>query len=307
MPAHLRGKGRLDTLALGPEAWFVWRRTVFPDYLLRRIVTARCAGVDADIAGRRGGRRPRHRPADRCSADFSGGINITICPATSSSKSIARRWRIRSKRAARCLITVSSNSRRSSRRGGTVRRRRRKRCSNAWSRDGCPAETLARPKRGFGVPLRRWFGEGLVVWAREILLDSRTARARLDRPRARWRACCGSTRSARAITRSGSGRWCASNCGRAGTLTRAAASRRARNDARPVPRDDARRRRDASSRLGARTDRALGVDVDIITGRPLLFGGPRYAIDRSCPSRFCDRPTRATSSIAGSGAAGSAV
>ena len=35
MPAHARGKGRLDTLALGPEAWFVWRRTVFPDYLLR--------------------------------------------------------------------------------------------------------------------------------------------------------------------------------------------------------------------------------------------------------------------------------
>src|SRR5438046_1982555 len=38
LPAHARGKGRLSTLALGPEAWFVWRRTVFPDYLLRRIV-----------------------------------------------------------------------------------------------------------------------------------------------------------------------------------------------------------------------------------------------------------------------------
>jgi asparagine synthase (glutamine-hydrolysing) len=45
-----------------------------------------------------------------------------------------------------------------------------------------PAETLSRPKRGFGVPLRRWFGEGLVVWAREILLDSRTgARGWTDR------------------------------------------------------------------------------------------------------------------------------
>jgi asparagine synthase (glutamine-hydrolysing) len=37
-----------------------------------------------------------------------------------------------------------------------------------------PAETLRRPKRGFGVPLRRWFTEGLIGWAREILLDRRT-------------------------------------------------------------------------------------------------------------------------------------
>src|SRR5207237_1139071 len=35
---HARGKGRLSTLALGPEAWFVWRRTVFPDYLLESVV-----------------------------------------------------------------------------------------------------------------------------------------------------------------------------------------------------------------------------------------------------------------------------
>ena len=37
-----------------------------------------------------------------------------------------------------------------------------------------PAETLARPKMGFGVPLRRWFCEGLIGWARDILLDRRT-------------------------------------------------------------------------------------------------------------------------------------
>src|SRR5262249_7041790 len=43
-----------------------------------------------------------------------------------------------------------------------------------------PAETLARPKAGFGVPLRRWFAEGaggpggLSAWARDILLDRRT-------------------------------------------------------------------------------------------------------------------------------------
>jgi asparagine synthase (glutamine-hydrolysing) len=37
-----------------------------------------------------------------------------------------------------------------------------------------PPETLARPKMGFGVPMRRWFAEGLIGWARDILLDRRT-------------------------------------------------------------------------------------------------------------------------------------
>src|SRR5207244_64697 len=38
LPSHARGKSRLETMALGPEAWFVWRRTVFPLYLLEDIV-----------------------------------------------------------------------------------------------------------------------------------------------------------------------------------------------------------------------------------------------------------------------------
>jgi len=38
VPVHARGKGRLMTLALGPEEWFVWRRTVFPSYLLETVV-----------------------------------------------------------------------------------------------------------------------------------------------------------------------------------------------------------------------------------------------------------------------------
>jgi asparagine synthase (glutamine-hydrolysing) len=37
-----------------------------------------------------------------------------------------------------------------------------------------PPDVLARPKRGFGVPLRRWFKEQMIGWAREILLDPRT-------------------------------------------------------------------------------------------------------------------------------------
>ena len=38
VPVHARGKGRLTTMSQGPEAWFVWRRTVFPDYLLEAVV-----------------------------------------------------------------------------------------------------------------------------------------------------------------------------------------------------------------------------------------------------------------------------
>src|SRR5262249_54660915 len=38
VPVHARGKGRLSTIALDADAWFVWRRTVFPDYLLDAIV-----------------------------------------------------------------------------------------------------------------------------------------------------------------------------------------------------------------------------------------------------------------------------
>ena len=38
-----------------------------------------------------------------------------------------------------------------------------------------PEAVLSRPKRGFGVPLRRWFQEQMIGWARDILLDPHTA------------------------------------------------------------------------------------------------------------------------------------
>jgi asparagine synthase (glutamine-hydrolysing) len=38
-----------------------------------------------------------------------------------------------------------------------------------------PRDVTTRPKRGFGVPLRRWFREGLTPWARDILMDPRSA------------------------------------------------------------------------------------------------------------------------------------
>src|SRR5262249_60375227 len=45
-----------------------------------------------------------------------------------------------------------------------------------------PAEVLARPKRGVGVPLRRWFHDHLIPWARAILLDPRTPQPGWTRP-----------------------------------------------------------------------------------------------------------------------------
>ena len=83
VPVHARGKGRLSTMALGPEAWFVWRRTVFPDYLLEAV-------VEPDVLrGRRRCRSGRRWPTSararaRCCRACSSGTSITICPTTSS-------------------------------------------------------------------------------------------------------------------------------------------------------------------------------------------------------------------------------
>jgi asparagine synthase (glutamine-hydrolysing) len=52
-----------------------------------------------------------------------------------------------------------------------------------------PAAVLARPKSGFGVPLRRWFSstaEGpsaLLAWAHDVLTDPRTGERGWTRPR----------------------------------------------------------------------------------------------------------------------------
>ena len=46
-----------------------------------------------------------------------------------------------------------------------------------------PPAVLERPKAGFGVPLRRWFHEGLLGWAGDILTDPRTGQRGWTRPR----------------------------------------------------------------------------------------------------------------------------
>jgi len=173
MPTHARGKGRLSALALGPEAWFVWRRTVFPDYLLRRIVTPDViAGIGAmpedeavaDLLSANGPLLARLQRWDQHHY-LPGDILVKVDRATMAHSLEAR-----------CPLldhrVVELAAQQPSWRHGTATSTKQlfKRLVARW----LPAETLARPKMGFGVPLRRWFGEGLIGWARDILLDRRT-------------------------------------------------------------------------------------------------------------------------------------
>ena len=173
MPVHARGKGRLTTLALGPEAWFVWRRTVFPDYLLRRIVmpdvlaAARATPEDnavADLLADHGRLLARLQRWDQ-QHHLPGDILVKVDRATMAHSLEAR-----------CPLldhrVVELAARQPSWRHGSATTTKQvfKRLAARW----LPADTLARPKMGFGIPLRRWLAEGLIGWAREILLDRRT-------------------------------------------------------------------------------------------------------------------------------------
>jgi asparagine synthase (glutamine-hydrolysing) len=173
VPVHARGKGRLSTMALGPEAWFVWRRTVFPDYLLEAVVAPDVLNATADL--------PEH-DAVRALRSSRGSLlsrlqrwdELHYLPDDILVK--VDRASMAHSLEARCPIldhkvVELAASQPSSRHGGsTVTKRLFRDVIRPW----VPADVLTRPKRGFGVPLRRWFKEGLTPWAREILLDTRS-------------------------------------------------------------------------------------------------------------------------------------
>ncbi len=107
VPVHARGKGRLSTH--GARARGVVR--LAPHGVSRlparsRSSTATCCARAASLPGAAGRRRDPRRVAARCCRGCSSGISVTICPTTFSSRSIARRWRIRSRRDARFSITA---------------------------------------------------------------------------------------------------------------------------------------------------------------------------------------------------------
>jgi asparagine synthase (glutamine-hydrolysing) len=182
VPVHARGKGRLSTMALGPEAWFVWRRTVFPDYLLEAV-------VDRDVLSA-AGRLPEQRAVDDLRS--SRGTLLSRLQRWDQRHYLPDDILVKVDRAtmahsleARCPIldhkVIELAARQSSARHGD--RTTTKRLFREVIRPWVPSAVLDRPKRGFGVPLRRWFKEQMIDWARDILLDPRSQQRGWTRPR----------------------------------------------------------------------------------------------------------------------------
>jgi asparagine synthase (glutamine-hydrolysing) len=173
VPVHARGKGRLSTMALGPEAWFVWRRTVFPDYLLQSVVdpdVLRAAGAlperqaVADLRAARGTLLSRLQRWDEHHY-LPDDILVKVDRATMA-HSLEARCPILDHRVVE-LAAMQSSARHGE--GATL-----KRLFREVIRPWVPPAVLDRPKRGFGVPLRRWFQEQMIGWASDILLDPRS-------------------------------------------------------------------------------------------------------------------------------------
>jgi asparagine synthase (glutamine-hydrolysing) len=160
-------------MALGPEEWFVWRRTVFPDYLLESVVESdlrRAAGpmpeqqAVADIRSARGTLLSRLQQWDQRHY-LPDDILVKVDRATMA-HSLEARCPILDHQVVE-LAAMQSAGRHG---GGVTLKRLFREVIRPW----VPAEVLGRPKRGFGVPLRRWFKEQMIGWARDILLDPRS-------------------------------------------------------------------------------------------------------------------------------------
>jgi asparagine synthase (glutamine-hydrolysing) len=172
VPVHARGKGRLSTTALGPIDWFVWRRTVFPDYLLEAL-------VEPDVIA--AGALPEHEAAGQIRA--ASGPLLSRLQRWDQRHYLPDDILVKVDRAtmahsleARCplldhrVIEIAAAQQASRHGDARATKRLFRKVIAPW----VPAEVVTRPKRGFGVPLRRWFHEGLIGWAREILVDPRT-------------------------------------------------------------------------------------------------------------------------------------
>ena len=183
VPVHARGKGRVTLWSLGPEQWFVWRRTVFPQYLLEAVVaddllaTARRWPEQSAVDGIRaagGSLLPRLQQWDQHHY-LPDDILVKVDRATMA-HSLEARCPLLDHKVIE-LAAAQSPARQSA--GFTTKRLFRE-VIGPW----VPRDVLDRPKRGFGVPLRRWFHEEMLGWARDILLDPRTVQRGWTKPSA---------------------------------------------------------------------------------------------------------------------------
>src|SRR4051812_47630419 len=174
VPVHARGKGRLTIMSQGPEAWFVWRRTVFPDYLLEAV-------VHGDVL-RRASALPEQEAVTQVRE--SNGTLLARLQQWDQRHYLPDDILVKVDRAtmahsleARCplldhrVIELAARQSSSRHADAQITKRLFRDVIRAW----VPEAVLVRPKRGFGVPLRRWFQEQMIGWAREILLDPHTA------------------------------------------------------------------------------------------------------------------------------------
>jgi asparagine synthase (glutamine-hydrolysing) len=173
LPAHARGKSRLEMMARGPAAWFVWRRTVFPLHLLKQVVepalleaVSRLPEAES-VTGLLSSRAPLLTALQQWDQRYylPDDILVKVDRATMAHSLEAR-----------CPLldhqVIEHACRQTARSHGDAQTTKRlfREVVKPW----VPAAVLDRPKAGFGVPLRRWFHEGLLGWARDILTDRRS-------------------------------------------------------------------------------------------------------------------------------------